>query len=40
MQQKLIDDTKLKEFGWQCQTTLEQGIQKTYDYFLNEVESE
>jgi GDP-L-fucose synthase len=37
MQQKLIDDTKLKEFGWQYQTSLEQGIQKTYDYFLNEV---
>lgn len=38
MQQKLIEDTKLKEFGWQCQTTLEQGIQNTYEYFLNEVE--
>ncbi len=38
MQQKLIDDTKLKEFGWQHQTTLKQGIQKTYEYFLNEVE--
>ena len=38
MQQKLIDDTRLKEFGWQHQTTLEQGIQKTYEYFLNEVE--
>ena len=38
MQQKLIDDTKLKEFGWQYQTTLEQGLQKTYEYFLNEVE--
>jgi GDP-L-fucose synthase len=37
MQQKLIDDTKLKEFGWQYQTTLVQGIQKTYDYFINEV---
>jgi GDP-L-fucose synthase len=37
MRQKLIDDTKLKEFGWQHQTTLEQGIQKTYDYFINEV---
>jgi GDP-L-fucose synthase len=37
MQQKLIDDTKLKEFGWGYQTTLEQGIQKTYDYFLDEV---
>jgi len=38
MQQKLIDDTRLKEFGWQYQTSLEQGIQKTYDYFLNEAE--
>jgi nucleoside-diphosphate-sugar epimerase len=37
MQQKLIDDTKLKEFGWQYQTSLEQGIQKTYEYFLSEV---
>ena len=37
MQQKLVDDTKLKAFGWQPQTTLEQGIQKTYDYFLNEI---
>jgi len=36
MQQKLIDVTKLKEFGWQYQTSLEQGIQKTYDYFLSE----
>jgi GDP-L-fucose synthase len=38
IQQKLIDDTRLKEFGWQYQTTLEQGIQKTYEYFLNEVD--
>ncbi len=38
MQQKLIDDTKLKAFGWQYQTTLGQGIQKTYDYFLSETE--
>jgi GDP-L-fucose synthase len=37
MQQKLIDDTRLKEFGWQYQTTLEQGIQKTYDHFLSKV---
>lgn len=40
MQQKLIDDIKLKGFGWQYQTSLEQGIQKTYDYFLSEVECE
>jgi len=38
MQQKLIDDTGLKEFGWRYKTTLEQGIQKTYEYFINEVE--
>jgi GDP-L-fucose synthase len=37
MQQKLVDDTKLKAFGWQPKTTLEQGIQKTDDYFLNEI---
>jgi nucleoside-diphosphate-sugar epimerase len=37
MQQKLVDNTKLKAFGWQPQNTLEQGIQKTYNYFLNEI---
>jgi nucleoside-diphosphate-sugar epimerase len=37
MKQKLVNDTKLKEFGWQPKTTLEQGIQKAYDYFLKEV---
>jgi GDP-L-fucose synthase len=37
MQQKLIDDTRLKKFGWQYQTSLEQGIQKTYNYFLKEI---
>jgi GDP-L-fucose synthase len=37
MQQKLIDDSRLKEFGWKYQTTLDEGIQKTYDYFINEV---
>jgi GDP-L-fucose synthase len=38
MQQKLINNTKMREFGWHHETTLEQGIQNTYDYFLNEVE--
>ena len=37
MQQKLIDDTKLKEFGWKNRTTLEQGIAKTYEYYLSHV---
>lgn len=36
MKQKLIDDTKLKQFGWTYQTTLSNGICKIYQYFLNE----
>ena len=40
MKQKLIDDTKLRKFGWQHQTSLEEGLQKTYYYFLNEVNYE
>lgn len=37
MKQKLIDDSKLKQFGWQHQTTLKEGIKKTLDYFKTEV---
>ena len=37
MKRKLIDDKRLNEFGWSHQTSLELGIKKTYDYFLNEV---
>ena len=37
MKRKLIDDKKLNKFGWSHQTSLELGIKKTYDYFLNEV---
>jgi GDP-L-fucose synthase len=33
MKQKLIDDTKLKQFGWKHQTSLEEGIKKTVEYF-------
>ncbi|MET0946682.1 MAG: GDP-L-fucose synthase [Flavobacterium sp.] len=33
MQQKLIDDSKLKQFGWKHQTTLEEGLKKTYEFF-------
>jgi GDP-L-fucose synthase len=38
MQQKLIDNNKLKKFGWKYKTSLDQGIQKSYDYFIKEVE--
>ena len=37
MKQKLIDDTKLKAFGWHYKTSLEEGIEKTYNYYRNEV---
>ena len=37
MKQKLIDDSKLKQFGWQHQTTLKEGIKNTLDYFKTEV---
>ncbi|ANU37680.1 GDP-L-fucose synthase family protein [Vibrio scophthalmi] len=36
MKQKLIDDSKLKEFGWNYKTSLEAGIKKTYDFYLGE----
>ncbi|TLD82253.1 GDP-L-fucose synthase [Helicobacter sp. MIT 05-5293] len=34
MQQKLIDDTRLKVFGWEAKTDLTEGISKTYQYYL------
>jgi len=40
MKQKLIDDTRLKKFGWKHKTSLKDGIQKTYEYYLNEVLNE
>jgi len=36
MKQKLIDDQKLKEFGWAYKTSLEAGIKKSYEYYLSE----
>lgn len=36
MKQKLIDDTKLKAFGWSYKTSLEAGIKKTYEFYLSE----
>ena len=37
MKQKLIDDSKLQDFGWKYKTSLEDGIKQTYEYYLNEV---
>lgn len=36
MRQKLIDNAKLREFGWGYKTSLEAGIQKTYEFYLRE----
>jgi len=37
MKQKLINDSKLTEFGWSHKTSLEDGIKKIYKYYLEEV---
>ncbi|MDI1254744.1 MAG: GDP-L-fucose synthase [Flavobacterium sp.] len=37
MQQKLIDDSNLQQFGWQHQTSLEEGLQKTYEFYKTAV---
>jgi len=37
MKQKLIDDTKLQAFGWKYKTSLKEGIEKIYEYYLKEV---
>ena len=35
MKQKLVDNKRLKEFGWTNQITLVDGIKSTYEYFIN-----
>ena len=34
MTRKLLDVSKLKEFGWTAKTDLETGIRKTYEFYL------
>jgi GDP-L-fucose synthase len=36
---KLMDVTKMKDMGWRYTTELEEGIQRTYDWFLDNVEN-
>lgn len=36
---KLMDVSKMHAIGWKHQTELEQGIQKTYDWFLKNIET-
>ncbi len=35
--QKLLESSKLAGLGWRAQTTLEQGLQMTYEWFLQNV---
>ena len=39
MKQKLINNEKLRHFGWNHQTTLFDGIKQTYDYYLKYVDT-
>ena len=36
---KLMDVSKMKEMGWEYSTELEDGIQKTYKWFLENIDS-
>ena len=36
---KLMDVSKMKAMGWEYETELEQGIQKTYKWFLNNIKN-
>lgn len=36
---KLMDSSKMHQLGWKHQVELVQGIEKTYDWFLANVES-
>jgi GDP-L-fucose synthase len=33
MKQKLIDDTRLKAFGWSSKTSLQEGLTKTFEFY-------
>ena len=36
MKQKLLSVTRQQEWGWEASTSLEEGIRRTYDYYLEE----
>ena len=40
MKQKLIDDTRLDEFGWKHSTSLFEGVEKIYEFYKKEVLNE
>jgi len=36
---KFLDNSKLRELGWQSQTKLEVGLKKTYNWFLHNIDN-
>jgi len=38
MMRKLLDSSRIAQMGWKPKTNLEDGLKKTYDYFLEHVE--
>ncbi len=40
MRQKLIDSSRINTLGWRANTSLYEGIEKTYQYFLKEVSND
>lgn len=38
MKRKVIDDMRLRALGWHTKTSLEEGIKKTYEYYLSSPE--
>lgn len=40
MKRKMVDISKMNQLGWKHKTSLEEGIKKTYDYYLKNYESE
>jgi len=40
MKRKVVDVTRLRQWGWTHSNDLKLGIKKTYDYYLNEIKHE
>lgn len=40
MKRKMVDISKMKQLGWQHKTSLEEGIKKTYEYYLKHYEGQ